>query len=186
MTKRIHIIAGVATVVFTLVPAMSYVSRITEVSAPTALCGIIGGYIGSFCPDLDYPKGLARRSDRSLNQFERDLKYNHRGWLHTLIIPIILLIINVSQRINSENWITSPIIGLLGLLDGIIIGYTVHLFADMFTTKGIKIGFPFYRKAISFTKFKVLLRFGYFQGQWLAAYLFVLFILYAITYSVFL
>jgi len=191
MTRKTHVVAGVATVLLADVPLIGYLTRqgiITDAFIPAIVCGVAGGYIGSILPDLDYPTHLATKSDNELTPQERNLKYNHRGGLHSLILPIIIILFNLSQselvKRYDSDFICNVLFGRLGFFDGVVIAYLVHLLADMFTLKGVRIGWPILRENISFTKIKLFRILGESQSLWLIFYLFILFIFYAIYYKI--
>ena len=89
--------------------------------------------IGSLIPDIDTPKSMAGRRAKGLS---RTINFfsGHRGILHSLTIPIILLFIALSMHTHFLLKI---------MIYGITIGYTSHLFLDALTKQGIIILWPF-------------------------------------------
>jgi len=63
----------------------------------------------------------------------------HRGIMHTLLIPALLII---PLFLVSEYYIIAPIVGLIA-------GYVSHLLADMCTISGVPILFPLTMRNIS-------------------------------------
>ncbi len=80
----------------------------------------------SIFPDIDEPKSKIGRKNKFFSKVTGFL-FGHRGFLHTVYIPIILSLIFYSF---------SKEIGI-----GVIIGYFSHLLMDSLTKQGIS---PFY------------------------------------------
>jgi len=88
----------------------------------------------SIFPDIDETKSRIGRKykliSRTINFF-----FGHRGFLHTIYIPIILFLI--FNLINYELAIAA------------LLGYLSHLFLDAITKQGIKPLYPLIDKKIS-------------------------------------
>lgn len=87
----------------------------------------------SVFPDIDEPKSKIGRKNKFFSSIIGFI-FGHRGFLHTIYIPFILLLIFYS--ISKE-------IGI-----GIFIGYFSHLLMDSLTRHGIKPFFPIINKRI--------------------------------------
>ena len=85
----------------------------------------------SIFPDIDEPKSKIGRKNKFFSSIIGFI-FGHRGFLHTIYIPIILSLIFYS--ISKE-------IGI-----GIFIGYFSHLLMDSLTMHGIKPFFPIINK----------------------------------------
>ena len=68
----------------------------------------------------------------------------HRGLMHTLILPAFLF--------AATYFIKEPTFKIL--VTGLTIGYATHLLADMLTSRGCPIFFPFSKKNIKFMDIK--------------------------------
>ncbi len=98
--------------------------------------------IGSILPDIDHPSSLINKKVKISKIFT--FLFNHRGFTHSIFMPIILL---------GILW------HFLELFYGIslFIGYIAHLFADAITLEGICFLHP-----LSNFKIKGILRTGSF------------------------
>lgn len=127
---------------------------------------VVASIVGSLIPDLDHPK--AKLNQKLLlinNNFYRALFYLSLGSIFMYLYfakgiePFLLLgIISFLVGISSHRSFTHSIVGFLasasivgiGTLDyglpsvysGFVIGYVLHLLADFFTPKGIKLFYP--------------------------------------------
>lgn len=86
-------------------------------------------------PDIDHQGSWI---GRRLWIFSRPINiiFGHRGITHSIFIPLLLLFILAHYRYAT-----------LGL--AVMIGYATHIFADSFTSEGVKIAYPFSKKVIS-------------------------------------
>jgi len=77
---------------------------------------------------------------------KENLKFmvKHRGLMHTLIMPACLY--------AATYFIKEPTFKIL--INGLTIGYILHLLADLLTVRGCPIFFPFSKKNIKFMKIK--------------------------------
>lgn len=72
--------------------------------------------------------------------------WKHRHGTHTLIFPLVFLILYFC--------ILNPYPFLASILLPFNAGYVSHLLADMLTTDGVLLLYPFYKKKIALTKIK--------------------------------
>lgn len=77
---------------------------------------------------------------------KKNLKFmvKHRGLMHTLIMPAILLI--------SAFFISEPTFKTV--VTGLAIGYVTHIFADLLTVRGCPVFYPFSKKNFNIMKIK--------------------------------
>jgi len=139
----------------------------------TQLAIITASTIGALAPDLDHPKGELNQRLLLINSnFFKTAFYLIVGvvFLYVYVktqssLFMFLGLFSFALSISNHRTFTHSIIGLvlfatiikLMLMEsgssltymGFIIGYTSHLLADSFNTKGIKLFFPF-RANISF------------------------------------
>ncbi len=127
---------------------------------------VLASAIGSLIPDLDHPKGRLNQKLLFINNnFYRAIFYLSLAGIFMYIhivkkndIFLFLGMISSLIGISSHRSFTHSIIGFLtatsivglGTLDyqlysihsGFLIGYVLHLVADFFTAKGIKLFYP--------------------------------------------
>lgn len=103
-----------------------------SISLPIAM---LTAATGSLLPDIDLPMSKMGSKHPFIS---KHLK--HRGITHTLLVPAILTFIMTI----SMNYIQYQFIGLMlnSLLFGLIFGWTMHIFADLFNRKGVPIFWP--------------------------------------------
>ena len=86
-------------------------------------------------------------SSLSKTKFVKDhlnFMVKHRGLMHTLILPACLY--------AATYFIKEPTFTIL--IKGLLIGYILHLIADLLTSRGCPIFYPFSKKNIKFTNIK--------------------------------
>ena len=88
----------------------------------------------SILPDIDESRSKIGRKNKILSKTINFI-FGHRGFIHTIYIPLILFII--FNFINYELAIAS------------LIGYFSHLFLDALTRQGIRPLYPIYNKKIN-------------------------------------
>ncbi|MBU5427558.1 metal-dependent hydrolase [Tissierella pigra] len=127
---------------------------------------VLASAISSLIPDLDHPKGKINQKILLIkSNFYRVLFYIFIGgifiYLYYLMKSKIFLFLGIGSflvGISSHRGFTHSIIGFLastsivslGKLDygldaiysGFIIGYFLHIVADLFTSKGVKLFYP--------------------------------------------
>ena len=86
-------------------------------------------------PDIDHQGSWV---GRRLWIFSKPINiiFGHRGLTHSILVPLGLFF--AFAHYGHSN---------LGL--AVMIGYTTHIFADAFTSEGIKIAYPFSKKVFS-------------------------------------
>jgi len=181
MRRSNHIIIGVGTA-FLAYPLVTITQN--TINLPVYGSVLLGSYLGSCFPDLDYPKRLAVIDDNILTPEQRNRKYNHRdfGVLHTLIIPVILSVLTLPLFFYSlfNGFLILKL--LTAFLIGVVSGHLLHLFADMFTPKGIRICYPFSNIKISLTKVKFFYFLSRHQFLWILLYFSPLLIIHIILF----
>lgn len=156
MTGKTHVAIGIAAGL-----TISFGQRVEN-----QLILVLASALGSLIPDLDHPK--AKLNQKLLlinNNFYRALFYLSLGSIFVYLYfakgiePFLLLgIVSFLIGISSHRSFTHSIVGFLisasiigiGTLkyrfpsaySGFVIGYILHLVADFFTPKGIKLFYP--------------------------------------------
>ena len=156
MTGKTHVAIGIATALTISIgqpPEEQLVLVLTSV-------------IGSLIPDLDHPKGKLNQKLLLINNnFYRALFYSSLGFIfmylyflkgirYFLLLGIVSFLIGISNHRGFTHSIlgflaSASIVGVVTLkhdlpnaYSGFIIGYALHLIADFFTPKGIKLFYP--------------------------------------------
>ncbi len=156
MTGKTHVAIGISAAL-----TISFGQPLEE-----QLVLVLTSVIGSLIPDLDHPKGkLNQKLLLYNNNFYRVLFYLSLGGLSMylyflkksklfLLLGIVSFLIGISSHRGFTHSIlgflaSSSIVGILtvryglsNVYSGFIIGYILHLVADFFTPKGIKIFYP--------------------------------------------
>ena len=134
---------------------------------------VVTSVLGSLAPDLDHPKAKLNQKLLFLkNEFFRTLFYLTitLGFMYLYFITInnifgLLAIMTFFVGISNHRGFTHSIVGFLvfssivrliaerynlsAIYNGFIIGYILHLIADFFTIKGIKLFYPIKRNISS-------------------------------------
>lgn len=95
---------------------------------------ILAAPAGSYLPDIDLPQSHMGHKHKIISKM-----LTHRGFTHTLAIPLILAAL--------QWWFMSlPLVLVPELLFGFNIGWCAHILADMFNKKGVPILWPLTKK----------------------------------------
>lgn len=156
MTGKTHVAIGIAAAL-----TISYNQPVES-----QLILVTASAIGSLIPDLDHPKGKLNQKLLFINNnLYRALFYLSISSIFMYLyysigteIFIILSLVSCLVGISSHRSFTHSIIGFLltssiikmgvskfnlpSIYNGFVIGYILHLIADSFTPKGIKLFYP--------------------------------------------
>lgn len=99
---------------------------------------------GSILPDIDLQSTTMGRRHKIISRI-----FTHRGMTHTLVFPSILIVLFYLLPNFLEG---SALLTMSSLLFGLIFGWLMHLFADMFNGKGIPLFWPAIRSHIHVAK----------------------------------
>ena len=126
MTGKTHAFVGVTSclVLSALYPDALVVAG--KVVSP--ILGVIATIPGSYAPDVDIAGSTASKKFPLLAKFLK-----HRGITHTLLIPAVIYCI--LSQFNFNLMVATQIFGFL-------LGYVMHIFADMLNKKGVPILWP--------------------------------------------
>ncbi len=133
MTGKTHAAVGVATTaaILMLNPQgfelwdMHIIPAISLVTAAT----------GSYLPDIDIHQSTMGQRHKFISK-----RLKHRGFTHTLVIPILLLALMQFITFLLPGAILGDIIN--SLLFGLDLGWVLHIFADLFNRKGVPLFYP--------------------------------------------
>lgn len=142
MKGKLHLMAGSAV-------GISEATILLCTKGPIeATCFVIPAIVGSLLPDSDLPNTKIGIKLPYISNLINRL-FGHRGFVHTPLCGALIavgLYAAINKLIGPEYaWIAAA---------GLICGYSVHLFQDMFTKGGIPLFYPISRSRISFTKLR--------------------------------
>lgn len=134
MTGKTHVAVGVMTTAAIAVLKPKGFDVLGAHVIP--VLSILSAVPGSKLPDIDIQQSSMGRRHKFIS---RMLK--HRGFTHTLIIPLVLLaILFILGRYVRLIYIIEAVLG--SLVFGILVGWVMHIFADMFNKKGVPLLYP--------------------------------------------
>lgn len=133
MTRKTHMITSTLLLSSILLPYLNVTVCGKSINTVISLSACA---FSSSLPDIDIPKWGRETIWTKI--------FTHRGFTHTLIIPIFLFSIGM---FFSYIVITS-------ILWGMAFGWLFHIIEDMFNRKGCPILFPLSNKKIHIAKFK--------------------------------
>lgn len=90
----------------------------------------------SLLPDIDETRSKISRKNKLVSKAINFI-FGHRGFFHTIYIPVLLFLILALLNIKV-------IIGI-----AVLVGYMSHLFLDALTPAGIRPFYPLYNKRIN-------------------------------------
>lgn len=173
MTKSVHVTAGVATLLMLSVKAPSGFEVLNVNILPAV--AMVTAAVGSWLPDLDTrsmhytqgKKGVARKVAQVKTKAVNSVTGGHRGLTHTLVFPAIFMAVLYYISISFTSMPAfSSLIG--SLVFGVLAGWTIHIFADLFNGKGCPLLWPFIKTKIHIADFPSE---GF--GQWLWCILYI-------------
>ncbi|MCQ4923013.1 metal-dependent hydrolase [Tissierella carlieri] len=156
MTGKTHVVIGI-----TAALTVSFGQPVEN-----QLIVVLASAVSSLIPDLDHPKGKLNQKILLINNnFYRILFYLSLGSLfmylyysNQISVFLYLGLISFLIGISSHRGFTHSIIGFLAstsivtlgtvnygltsVYSGFAIGYVLHIIADLFTTKGVKLFYP--------------------------------------------
>lgn len=153
MNKKVHTIAGVVPFVLLSINEPTGFEFMGATILPVVAC--LTSAVASPLPDLDLKpmhysqgkKSVAKQVAKVKTKVVNKVTGGHRGITHTLLFPVLfLLILGVARSTLSEFQHLYNIVA--SLLFGVLSGWSLHIFADMFNGKGCPLLWPFIRKKI--------------------------------------
>ncbi len=161
-TGKTHATVGVATTVALVILNPQGFDLWGAPVLPTI--SLVTAAVGSYLPDIDIHQSAMGQRHKFISK-----RLKHRGFTHTLVIPSFFLVF--MQAIVYFMIIVSIATLLNSLLFGLLLGWVLHIFADLFNRKGVPLLYPFTKKHFHIMSIKT----GHIgEYLWLAAYLCVL------------
>lgn len=116
---------------------------------------MVGLTLGSLLPDIDHPQSVIARKAPLVGWIASKLT-GHRSFFHSIVGVAVWLVVlgilttTLSGTLNVLGWnVEKPLISCAA---GLMIGYVLHIIADMFTLSGVKLFYPI-KKTIGFPIF---------------------------------
>lgn len=128
MTGKTHAVCGAVTMLAIVSLKASGIEIGENVYMPAV--GLFTVVAGSYAPDIDIPQSTLGKKFKLISKH-----LTHRGFTHTLIVPLLLFFL-MSYTAGSGI----PIIP--ELLLGFEVGYVAHIIADAFNKKGVPLFWP--------------------------------------------
>ena len=138
MNKLTHETVGVTSAVALTALYGSNISVLgNNIIMPIALTTVA---LGSVLPDIDLQSSTLGRKHKIISRM-----FTHRGFTHTLVIPLLLC-----GSLYSLQFYTSGAAQMLtaSLTFGLLFGWVFHIFADLFNGKGVPLLWPLFPKKI--------------------------------------
>lgn len=156
MTGTTHYLGGVLagmTLVACATPDLTSLGGIA-----TAVAAVTISSVGGILPDIDHNNSRASKKFRILNVlysavsglgkfFKSDI-FEHRGIMHTLFVPFILLLTYFVVNNPTADYL---------ILAGMV-GYLSHILLDGFNPTGVPLLSPFYNRKIRFLPKKICIK----------------------------
>lgn len=138
MQGKVHVFVGTSTLVLLTAkcPGGFDMNGIHIIPA----IGILTAAAGSLAPDIDLARSSAGMKHKVVSKVASKVGGGHRGFFHTLAIPLISIILLSYIPTVLPYGVLSTLLG--SLVFGWTFGYVMHLFADMFNGKGIPLFWP--------------------------------------------
>ncbi len=95
---------------------------------------IVAAPMGSYMPDIDLHRSKMGYKHKIISKL-----LTHRGFTHTLTIPVLL-------AVAQYFFMSLPLVLIPELLFGFNIGWVAHIIADMFNKKGVPVLWPLTNK----------------------------------------
>lgn len=102
--------------------------------------GMVTAAFGSYLPDIDQQRTHMGMKHKLTSKAVSKVGGGHRGFTHTLVIPVLLALTIWYVGTNLTNSLLSSIV--MSLLFGVEFGYTMHIVADLFNGKGCPLFWP--------------------------------------------
>lgn len=102
--------------------------------------GLATAAFGSYLPDIDQQRTHMGQKHKVVSNVVNKVGGGHRGFTHTLVIPILLAIAMFIVGTQIHTRLLASI--LMSLLFGAEFGYVMHIVADLFNGKGCPLLWP--------------------------------------------
>ena len=139
MTGKTHAICG--TVTMLAITAVNFSGFQLDEHTYLPAIGLLSVAAGSYMPDIDIHRSKLGQQHKFISKH-----LTHRGITHTLLFPVLLFI--AMLMVAAVNIPFLP-----DLMFGFIVGWVVHILADLCNRKGVPLFWPFYRKRVHIASF---------------------------------
>lgn len=140
MMGRTHIIIGVSYGV-ALIPTATQ-NGLTPGQLGFLMCGLV---VGSLLPDIDHPHSLISQQLPLVGKVISKLT-RHRGLFHSVLGVVIMFAWTRWLSIFIADGLSSVIqqadLATRNISTGLMLGYILHIFADLLTVSGVRLLYP--------------------------------------------
>ena len=145
MQGKVHVAIGVATVACLCVkyPAgveMFGANILPEIALLTAAAG-------SYAPDVDNSRTHAGQKHKVTSKVVSKVGGGHRGITHTLLFPFIIGVLMFFASGYLKDFPSLATL-VMSLLFGFMLGWCMHIFADLFNGKGCPLFWPLMKSKV--------------------------------------
>lgn len=144
MMGRTHIIIGLSYGI-ALIPSATQ-NGVTPGQLGFVMCGLV---VGSLLPDIDHPHSLISQQLPLVGKVISKLT-RHRGIFHSILGVVIMfawtqwLSISIADGLSAVG-IQQADHATRNLNTGLMLGYILHIFADLLTISGVRLFYPLKR-----------------------------------------
>lgn len=177
MTKSVHMTVGVSTMLLLSVAHPSGFEVLNTKVLPAL--ALVTAAIGSYIPDFDTKpmhytqgkKGVSKAAASVASKAVNKATGGHRGITHTLLFPVLIyaLMWYVDSSFHRARSFSSM---MVSFLFGFLVGWVLHIFADLFNGKGVPLFWPLIRSKVHIADFPSE---GIGQWLWCGIYMVVAF-----------
>lgn len=145
MQGKVHVLIGAGSLaLFCAKYPTGFVFAETHV---IPMVGLFTAALGSYLPDIDMQTTHMGRQHKVASKVINKVGGGHRGFTHTLIIPLIIAALMFYVGTSMEYRMLASVV--MSLLFGMEFGYVMHIFADIFNGKGCPLLWPISKSKIS-------------------------------------
>lgn len=102
---------------------------------------------GSYAPDIDMGTTHAGKKHATASKVVSKVGGGHRGITHTLLVPALLTALTVFCFNYLEAYKNLAMI-VCSTISGFLIGWVMHIYADLFNGKGVPLLWPLVKSKI--------------------------------------
>jgi len=138
---KTHVLVGVSYGVSLLPLAVS--GQYSSVEYGVLVCGLV---IGSLLPDIDHPHSLISQQIPLIGRFISSIT-RHRGFFHSILGVLTWFALMTTARSFIAGRPQYQVLDNTDMLiscfsNGLLVGYVLHIVADMMTVSGVKLFYP--------------------------------------------
>ena len=145
MNGKVHVAIGVASAACLCVAHPTGVELFGMKMLPEIM--LLSVAAGSYAPDVDNPRTHAGAKHKVVSKVVSKTGGGHRGITHTLLFPAILscMCYFINSYMKSYQAINTFLLSIVG---GFLLGWVMHIFADLFNGKGCPLFWPLMKSKV--------------------------------------